>query len=153
LFTVPLSHICIVFMLYFCSFAGLIIDTFLLSQSVNKCIFYYYYYYYYVISYHRPFLLGTSLEPTVIPTAQASSSRPAVLSLWCEMFQAHLLLFSESTECFPYMASKFCFKTSVIIPVAPIIIPVIIIKSTIMHFMFHVSCTRCGRKVMRLIFF
>ena len=45
--------------------------------------FYYYYYYYYdtlpsiiiiiVVSCHRPFLPGTSLEPAVIPTAQASS--------------------------------------------------------------------------------
>ena len=25
------------------------------------------------VSYHRPFLLGTSLEPAVIPNAQASS--------------------------------------------------------------------------------
>ena len=35
----------------------------------------YYYYYYYVVvvvSSHRPFLPGTSLEPEVIPTAQAS---------------------------------------------------------------------------------
>ena len=42
-------------------------------------LYYYYYYYYYYcycymdVSYHRPFLPGTSLEPTVIPTAQASS--------------------------------------------------------------------------------
>jgi hypothetical protein len=41
----------------------------------------YYYYYYYVVvvvvvvSCHRPFLPGTSLEPTAIPTALASSFR------------------------------------------------------------------------------
>jgi hypothetical protein len=33
--------------------------------------YYYYYYYYYYC--HRPFLPGTSLEPAVTPTAQASS--------------------------------------------------------------------------------
>jgi hypothetical protein len=33
----------------------------------------YYYYYYYYVSCHRPLLPGNSLEPTVIPTAQASS--------------------------------------------------------------------------------
>ena len=43
----------------------------------------YYYYYYFaaaaavvvIISCHRPFLPATSLEPTVIPTAKASSFR------------------------------------------------------------------------------
>jgi hypothetical protein len=30
-------------------------------------------YYYYYFSYHRPILPGNSLEPTVIPTVQASS--------------------------------------------------------------------------------
>ena len=35
--------------------------------------YYYYYYYYYYVSCHRPILPGNSLEPTVIPTAQASS--------------------------------------------------------------------------------
>ena len=37
--------------------------------------YYYYYYYYYliIVSCHRSFLPGTSLEPAVIPTAQASS--------------------------------------------------------------------------------
>jgi len=37
--------------------------------------YYYYYYYYYMIlmSLSQEFLPGTSLEPAVIPTAQASS--------------------------------------------------------------------------------
>jgi len=50
----------------------------------HYCCCYYYYYYYVVVvvvdddvvvvvSCHRPFLPGTSLEPTAIPTAQASS--------------------------------------------------------------------------------
>ena len=41
----------------------------------NYIYYYYYYYHYYhhCVSCHRPFLPGTSLEPAVIPTAQASS--------------------------------------------------------------------------------
>jgi hypothetical protein len=35
--------------------------------------YYYYYYYYYYVSGHRPILPGNSLEPRMIPTAQASS--------------------------------------------------------------------------------
>jgi hypothetical protein len=34
-------------------------------------VYYYYCYYYYVVSFHKSFLPGTSLEPTVIPTNQA----------------------------------------------------------------------------------
>jgi hypothetical protein len=46
------------------------------ATAVKKGIdynYYYYYYYYYYISCHRPFRAGNSLEPSVIPTAQASS--------------------------------------------------------------------------------
>jgi hypothetical protein len=42
------------------------------------------------VSCHRPFLPGTSLEPAVNPTAQASSftlHHTAVLSVLCVMFQ------------------------------------------------------------------
>ena len=35
--------------------------------------YYYFFYYYFYVSCHRPILPGNSLEPTVIPTAQASS--------------------------------------------------------------------------------
>jgi hypothetical protein len=52
-----------------------------LSYSVNNNNNNNYYYYYYyvvvvvvVVSGHMPFLPGTSLEPAVTPTAQASSS-------------------------------------------------------------------------------
>jgi hypothetical protein len=47
----------------------------------NRYLHYYYYYYYVVVvvviffSCHRPFLPGTSLEPTVNPTDQASRFR------------------------------------------------------------------------------
>ena len=52
-------------------------------------LFYYYYYYYYPIwmSPSQVFLPGTSLEPAVIPTAQASKLHIAVLSVLCVMFQ------------------------------------------------------------------
>jgi hypothetical protein len=41
-----------------------------------------YYYYFYAVSCHRPVLLGTPLEPTVIPNTQASSFR---LKYFCIM--------------------------------------------------------------------
>jgi len=46
---------------------------------MNACIYYYYYYYYYYYNRYECllsqvfFFPGTSLEPAVIPTAQASS--------------------------------------------------------------------------------
>jgi len=47
----------------------------LISWIMMSFVIYYYYYYYYnyYFSCHRPILPGNSLEPTVIPTAQASS--------------------------------------------------------------------------------
>ena len=39
------------------------------------------------VSCHRPFLPGNSLEPAVIPTAQAFKLHTAVLSVLCVMFQ------------------------------------------------------------------
>jgi hypothetical protein len=63
-------------MLYLCSFACFIVGTFAVEPArLSIYIYYYYYYYYYVISYHRTYLPGTSLEQMVIPTAQASSFR------------------------------------------------------------------------------
>jgi hypothetical protein len=41
--------------------------------KVKRYLDYTNYYYYYYLSCHRPILPGNSLEPTVIPTAQASS--------------------------------------------------------------------------------
>ena len=44
------------------------------KMGVLRPHYYYYYYYYYLdVSCHRPFLPGTSLEPGMIPTAQALS--------------------------------------------------------------------------------
>ena len=49
---------------------------------------YYYYHLVVVVSYHGPFLPGTSFEPVVIPTIQASSFRLLyVLCVLYVMFQ------------------------------------------------------------------
>jgi hypothetical protein len=54
--------------------------------------YYYYYYYYYYVSCHRPILPGHSLEPTVIPTAQASSSTLQYFPyyVWCSKYSCLL---------------------------------------------------------------
>jgi len=77
------------------------------------------------VSCHRPFLPGTSLEPTVIPNAQASSFTLQYFPyhVWCSKYSC---LFSESIEFFPGIASKFFLKLLVTIPVAPIIIGIIV---------------------------
>ena len=56
-----------IFILQYIGWLVLIIRTFIDNNNNN------YYYYYMDVSCHRPFQPGTSLEPAVIPTAQASS--------------------------------------------------------------------------------
>ena len=65
----------------------------------------------------HPSLPGTSLAPTVISTAQASSFILQYFPyyVWCSKYGC---LCTESIECFPGMASKFFFKPFVTIPVA-----------------------------------
>ena len=53
--------------------AILVLIFMVLISLVPQLTTWYYYYYYYYVSCHRPILPGNSLEPTVIPTAQASS--------------------------------------------------------------------------------
>jgi len=57
------------------------------STAVNK-----YYYYYFYVSCHRPILPGNSLEPTVIPTAQASSFTLQYFPyyVWCSKYSCLL---------------------------------------------------------------
>jgi len=45
-------------------------------------------------SYHRPFLPGTSLEPTVIPTAQASSFTLQYFPyyVWCSKYTIIIII-------------------------------------------------------------
>jgi hypothetical protein len=54
--------------------------------------YYYYYYYYYYVSCHRPILPGNSIEPTVIPTAQASSFTLQYFPyyVWCSKYSCLL---------------------------------------------------------------
>jgi len=64
-----------------------------------------------IVSCHRRFLPGTSLEPAVIPTTQASSFTLQYFPyyVWCSKYR---FLCCESIECFPGTASKFflmCF--------------------------------------------
>jgi hypothetical protein len=49
---------------------------------VLNVYYYYYYYYYYYVSLRRPFLPDASLEPTAIPTVQASSFRLQYLAYY-----------------------------------------------------------------------
>jgi len=75
-----------------------------------------------VVSCHRSFLPGTSLEPRVIPTAESSSFRQQYFPYLCMCDVPNIAVFcSESIEHFPGMASKFFLKPLVTIPVAPII--------------------------------
>jgi hypothetical protein len=55
------------------------------------------------VSCHRPFLPGTSLEPAVIPTAQASHC--STFRIMCDV-PSIAVFCSESIECFPGTASK-----------------------------------------------
>ena len=91
------------------------------------------------VSCHRPFLPGTSLEPAVIPTAQASS-------FTLQYFPSIAVFCRESIECFPGTVSKFFLKLLVTIPVAPII------TGTIVHFRFHIRCI-CIHKLLYFNFF
>ena len=85
------------------------------------------------VSWHMAFLPGTSLEPAVISTAQASISDCSTFRIMCDV--PSLAVFcSESIECFPCIVSKFFLKLLVTIPVAPII------TSIIVHFRFHIPC-------------
>ena len=98
--------------------------------------YYYYYYYYYVVvvvfvviviivvSCHKPFLPGTYPEPTVIPTAQASSDH-STFRIMCDVPSVAVFC-SESIECFPGTASKFFLKLPVTILTIIIIIIIII---------------------------
>ena len=83
------------------------------------------------VSCHRPFLPGTSREPAVIPTAQASSF---TLQYFPYYVPSIAVFCSVSIECFPGTASRFFLKVLVTIPVAPII------TGTIVHFRFHIRC-------------
>jgi hypothetical protein len=52
------------------------------------------------VSRHRPFRPGTSLEPEVIPTAQASASHCSTFRIMCDV-PSIAVFCSETIECFP----------------------------------------------------
>ena len=66
------------------------------------------------VSCHRPFLPGTSLEPAVIPTAQASSFILQYFRIVCDVPRIAVFC-SESVEYLPGTASKIFPKLIIII--------------------------------------
>jgi len=92
------------------------------------------------ISCHRPFLPGTSLEPAVIPTAQASSFTLQYFHIMCDVPSIAVFCI-ESIECFPGTASKFFLKLLVTIQVAPVITGIIVpARFHIRRISIHNSC-------------
>jgi hypothetical protein len=89
------------------------------------------------VSYHRPLLPGTSLEPAVITTAQASHC--STFRIMCDV-PSIAVFCSESIECFPGTVSKFFLNLLVTIPVAPII------TGTIVHiiyiYYYYIICNK-----------
>ena len=107
----------------------------------NMFLVYYrgYYYYYYVVivvvgvSCHTPFLPGTSLEPTEIPTVRLQVSHCSTFRITCDV-PSTAAFCTESIECFPGMTFKTLFRHFVAFPVSPVITGVII------NFLFHSRC-------------
>jgi len=82
---------------------------------LNVCYYYYYYYYVVVVvvvvSCRGPFLPGTFLQSTAMPSAHASSFRLQYLLIMCDV--ASIAVFcSKSIKCLPGVASKCFFKLS-----------------------------------------
>ena len=61
-----------------------------------------------VVSCHTPVLPGTSPEPMAIPIPQASSFTLQYIP-YCVSFPSIAIFCTESTECFPGIASKFFY--------------------------------------------
>ena len=92
------------------------------------------YYCYYVVSYHRPFLLGTSpFKPMEIPTPQVSSFRLSIFRIMCDV-PGICVFCSASIKSFTGIASKFFHKPFVTILVAAVI------ASIIIHLKFYFHC-------------
>ena len=118
--------------------------TFVMTNTNRYChYYYYYYYYYYFASCHRPFLPGTSLELTVIPTIQASRFR--LQYVVCYVLSSSIAVFcSEFIDCFRGMASKCFLKPFITIPATPVITCIILlfrfqIRSTSIHKLLYFS--------------
>jgi len=78
-----------------------------------------------IVSCHRPFLPGTSLEP-VIPTTQSSSFILQYFPIMCDV-PSTAVFCSESIKYFPGISTKFFLKLLVTIAVAPIITGILLL--------------------------
>ena len=97
-------------------------------------------YYYYTIWMSLVTISCTSLEPAVIPTAQASSFTLQYFPYHCDV-PSIAVFCGESIECFPGTASKFFLRLFVTISVAPIIIGIIV------HIRFHIRCISVHKRL------
>ena len=66
------------------------------------------------VSCHRSFLPGTSLEPAVIPTAQASRFTLHYFSVLCVMFQVQLSFVVNLSNVFPVQLPNFSSSFSLL---------------------------------------
>ena len=83
-----------------------------------------------LLSCQRLSLSGTSLEPMIIPTVQASSFRLQYFPCYV-WFSQYICLCNESIELWHGFHT---FKQSVTIPIPPFI------TGAIIHFLFHIRC-------------
>ena len=88
---------------------------------------------YMVVSCHRPFIPVLLLNQRLSQLLRLQASHCSTFRIMCDV-PSTAVCCSESIECFPGIASKFCFKPFVAIPLAPII------TGMITHFVFHVRC-------------
>ena len=70
-----------------------------------------------IVSCHSLFLPGTALEPTVIPTAQASSSKLHTFHILCDVLSIAVFC-GDSVEDFLVWLPNFSLKPLITIPVA-----------------------------------
>jgi hypothetical protein len=80
----------------------------------------YYYYYIIVVSCHRPFLPGTSLEPAVIPTAQASSFTLQYFPyyVWCSKYSCLLYWIYRVFSWYSFQSSHSPYHNHTFPPIA-----------------------------------
>lgn len=86
-----------------------------------------------IVSCHRPFLHGVSVEPTVIPITQTSSFRLEYCPYYV-WYSSITVFYNEATDCFPGIAYKCFFKMFFTIPVVQVT------AGAIIHFVFQIHC-------------
>jgi hypothetical protein len=103
-------------LLYFTAAGAITITT----TTTTTHYYYYYYYYFYFIPFHRPLLPGTSHEPMVICTAQASNFNRNTFHILCVIFLVQLSVVFKLLNIFLAWLPCF-FKPFVSVPRAPVI--------------------------------